>query len=119
MTSGTGPGEPSGERPVACTLSPSDMAALTSRWARLAGSADAERMQTKDGLRIAFRASREAERELAALVAVESDCCRWASWSVEQSDDRLVLVVTAGGAGVGALHGMFASLTEATSGSAG
>jgi hypothetical protein len=119
MTSGTGRGEAASELPVACTLSQSDVAALTSRWARLAASANAERRQTDDGLRIAFQATPEAERELTALVAVESDCCRWANWSVEQSEDRLVLVVTAGGDGVAALHSMFTTVTEVTSGSAG
>jgi hypothetical protein len=117
MTSATGPGEAGSELPVACTLSQSGLATVTSRWARLAASANAERTQTDDGLRIAFHASPQAKLELDALVAVESDCCRWASWSVEQGEDRLVLVVTASGDGVGALHGMFTGMSGATPGS--
>jgi hypothetical protein len=95
------------ELPVACTLNNAELGALSARWARLAADARVERTQTENGLRIAFCASPEAERELEALVAVERDCCAWASWSIERSEDRLVLVVSAAGAGVGALHGMF------------
>jgi hypothetical protein len=114
MTSASGPGAARSELPVACTLSQSDLQALSSRWARLAASAQAE-----DGLRIAFSADADGERELAELVAVERDCCAWASWSVERSEDRLVLVVSADGEGVGALHGMFTGVSEDGPNSAG
>jgi hypothetical protein len=107
MASGTTPGEAESALPVACTLNQSDLATQTSRWARLAASAHAERTQTDDGLRIAFEASPEAESELLVLVAVERDCCRWASWSVERTEGRLVLVISADGEGVDVLHGMF------------
>jgi hypothetical protein len=107
MTSGTGQDKARSELPVACTLNQAELGELGMRWAKLAADARTERTQTKDGLRIVFRASPEAERELRALVAVERDCCAWASWSVEQRDDRLELVVRAAGEGVGALHGMF------------
>jgi hypothetical protein len=119
MTSASGPGAARSELPVACTLSQSDLQALSSRWARLAASAQAERTQTEDGLRIAFSADADGERELAELVAVERDCCAWASWSVERSEDRLVLVVSADGEGVGALHGMFTGVSEDGPNSAG
>ncbi len=98
------------EPPVACSLTPADLAGQRQRWRRLAASADAQRRQTDDGLRIGFRPDAEAERELRALVAVEQDCCGWASWSVEATGEQLTLVVTAAGEGVAALHGMFAEL---------
>ena len=75
--------------PIACTLSPVGLAAQGERWHRLMSRAMTERAETADGLRIWFR--RGAEDELRALVAVETECCPWATWTVGSG---------AGGAGV-------------------
>ena len=97
-----------GGAPVACTLTSAGLAAQRGRWDRLIDRAMTERAETADGLRISFRPEPEAEAELRALAAVESECCAWASWAVEAGDGRLVLTVRAAGEGIAALHGMLA-----------
>jgi len=96
--------------PVACALTPAGLAAQAARWARLAARAMTGRTETEHGLRIRFRPGPGTEEELRALVAVENECCSWATWAVETSPAHIVLDVRAAGAGVTALHGMFASL---------
>ena len=65
-----------------------------------------ERAETADGLRIRFRPG--AEEELRALVAVETQCCPWASWAVELDAGTIVLDVRSTAVGVASLAGMFA-----------
>jgi len=91
--------------PIACTLSSADLAAQVKRWVKLMSRALTERTETPDGLRISFRPS--AEEELRALVAVETECCPWASWTVEASADKAVLEVRSTSEGIATLHGMF------------
>jgi len=106
----TGPdaGEDTGAVPVACSLTRAGLAAQAGRWERLAARAMTDRTQTKHGLRIRFRPGPGTEEELRALVAVENECCSWATWTVETSPAHVVLDVRAAGAGVAVLHGMFA-----------
>ena len=93
---------------VACTLTASDLAAQGAGWARLAELAMTGRELTDDGLRVSFRASAGVQDELRRLVAVENECCAWASWSVRADGGEVVLEVRAGAAeGVAVLHGMF------------
>ena len=49
----------------------------------------------------------QAEDELRALVAVETECCHWATWTVERTAGTVVLDVRASAEGAAALHGMF------------
>jgi hypothetical protein len=93
--------------PVACTLSSADLASQAYRWRRLARRAIAERVQTADGLRVSFHREPGVEDELRELIGIESDCCRWARWSVEASADQVALVVRSAGEGIATLHGMF------------
>jgi hypothetical protein len=99
-----------GPVPVACALTQAGLAAQAGRWARLADRAMAARIETEHGLRIRFRSGPGTEEELRALVAVENECCSWATWTVETSPGHVVLDVRAAGAGVTALHSMFAGL---------
>ena len=103
-------GTDTGPVPVACSLGSADLAAQAGRWARLAARAMAGRTQTEHGLRIRFRPGSGTEEELRALVAVENECCSWATWTVETSPAHIVLDVSAAGTGVAVLHNMFASL---------
>lgn len=96
------------ERPVACSLGRADLATQASRWERLAARAMTRRTETADGLRINFRPGPGVEDELRELVAVENDCCQWASWAVQSMDGAVVLAVRSRGAGVTALRTMFA-----------
>ena len=63
------------------------------------------RAQIPDGLRLSFRP--EAEDELRALVAVESECCAWAAWTVEPTAGAVVLDVRSAAEGIATLHAMF------------
>ena len=92
--------------PVACTLTPAGLAAQGERWHRLMARVMTERAETADGLRIRFRL--EAEEELRALVAVETECCSWATWTVERDAGTIVLDVRSTAVGVATLAGMFA-----------
>jgi hypothetical protein len=96
-----------GTVPVACTLTPADLATQAGRWERLLALAMTERAETADGLRLFFRRDPGAEEELRRLVAVESECCRWADWMVQTSHTAIVLDVRSTGAGITTLHGMF------------
>ena len=49
----------------------------------------------------------DAEDELRALVAVESECCAWAAWTVEPTAGAVVLDVRSAAEGIAALHAMF------------
>ncbi len=100
-------GTHTGAVPVACALTPAGLAAQAGRWERLAGRAMTGRTQTEHGLRIRFRPEPGAEEELRALIAVENECCPWATWTVQTLPAHIVLDVRSAGAGVAVLHGMF------------
>ena len=102
-----------GQAPVACSLTPAGLAAQAGRWERLAARAMTERTETAHGLRIGFRPEPGAEQELRALVAVEAECCPWATWTVTASARQIVLDVRSSGQGIAALHAMFTTLRSA------
>jgi hypothetical protein len=109
-SAGPDTGPDAGPVPIACALTPAGLAAQAGRWTRLAARAMTGRIETEHGLRIRFRRGPGTEEELRALVAVENECCSWATWTVEASPAGIVLDVRAEDAGVTALHSMFASL---------
>jgi hypothetical protein len=96
--------------PIACTLTPANLAAQASRWLKLAARAMTERDETAAGVRLSFRAEPGVEQELRELATVESECCAWATWAVEPTADSVVLDVHSAGEGVAALHAMFTGL---------
>ncbi len=114
MTTQNAAGANDGTVPVACALTPADLAAQGARWERLAARAMTERAETADGLRISFRREPGAEDELRGLVAVEARCCPWASWAVETAAGQLMLDVRSTGEGVPALHRTFTGLRPGT-----
>jgi len=93
--------------PVACTLTPAGLAAQARRWEQLMARALTGRAQTADGVRLSFRPGPGTEGELRALVAVETECCSWATWTVERTAGTIVLQVRSTAEGIAALHGMF------------
>jgi len=99
--------EPGGTVPVACTITPAGLAAQAGRWQRLLARAMTERAETADGLRVSFRPDPGAEEELRSLVVVESECCRWAAWTVQASARTIELDVRSTGVGITTLHEMF------------
>jgi hypothetical protein len=92
--------------PVVCTLAPAGRAAQGERWHHLIARAMTERAETPVGVRICFRP--EAGEELRALVAVEIECCPWATWTVERDAGTIVLDVRSTAEGLATLRGMFA-----------
>ena len=96
--------------PVACSLTMEGLAKQAGHWARLAARAMTGRTKIADGLRLGFRPEPGIEEELRALVAVETQCCPWATWTVQASATQVTLDVRATGDGVSALHGMFTGL---------
>jgi hypothetical protein len=91
--------------PVACTLGMADLAAQRRRWEQLMSWALTARDETPEGLRLSFRP--EADKELRALVSVETGCCAWATWTVEPAAGAVVLDVRSADEGVATLHSMF------------
>jgi hypothetical protein len=92
---------------VACTLTDTDLKTQRERWINLGTNFGRARETTDDGLRLLFDNHPAVESELQALVAVENDCCSWASWSVEHDDGTLVMAARSQGEGITTLHGMF------------
>jgi hypothetical protein len=93
---------------ISCTLTTDDLAAQRERWLRLLATAGTGRDETPSGILLHFRPDAGVVRELEGLAAVERRCCAWASWTVTTGDGELTLEAASTGAGVAALHGMFA-----------
>jgi hypothetical protein len=91
--------------PIACTLTPADLAGQGRRWQQLLDRELTARAETGDGLRLRFRP--EAEAELRALVLVETGCCPWATWTVQAGAGEVILDVRAAAGGTAVLHSMF------------
>jgi hypothetical protein len=97
-----------GSVPIACALTSADLAGQRADWERLMALAKTERAPAADGVCLKFRAEPGVEQELRRLTAVENECCRWAEWTVRTDAPGLVLDVRSTGAGVAAVHAMFA-----------
>jgi hypothetical protein len=94
--------------PVACTLTAAGLAAQARRWEQFLARAMTGRAETADGVRLSFRPEPGTEDELRALVAVESECCAWATWTAQRVGGAVVLDVRSAAAeGVAGLHSMF------------
>jgi MerR family copper efflux transcriptional regulator len=93
--------------PVACSLTQAGLVEQAGRWKQLAAGAMTGREQTGRGIRVSFRRGPGTEEELRALVAAETECCPWATWTVHADGAQLVLDVRSAGGGVAALHAMF------------
>ena len=91
-------------QPIVCTLTPNDLRTQGERWRTLFAEAGVARTETDDGLQIRFRRDAAIERDLRKLVAVEVECCKWATWAVEDPTDELVLKISSTGDGVPVLH---------------
>jgi hypothetical protein len=100
--------------PIACALTPADLAGQARRWQRLIDRTLTERAETAGGVRLRFRL--EGETELRALAAVESRCCPWASWTVTAGPGEVTLDVRAPAEGAAVLHEMFRAAPAVPSG---
>lgn len=94
-------------RPIACTLTTSDLASQRARWVELAERTSVERVELPDGLRLVFGSAPGVSVELEELVAVERVCCAFAEWTLAPGDDETtVLEITAAGEAVPVLQAM-------------
>lgn len=80
--------------PVACTLGATDGAAQVERWRRLNARSLARRERRDDEVLLFYRADDDTRAELDGLVAVETTCCAFLDWQVEERDDDLVLRIS-------------------------
>jgi hypothetical protein len=97
--------------PVACSLNTSDLADRMNRWAALTNDAKPVVVKTETGLRLAFSQKPGVADELTELTELERACCAFASWSVWQDTDSVVLEISASSEeGITAVHGLFTSL---------
>jgi hypothetical protein len=99
-------------RPVACSLGRGDLARRAQRWDDLAARALSQASHTPHGLRLVFGAGPGVADELRALVALERDCCGFATWSVRASSGQLTLEVSGDSEeAVTAVQSLFTSLS--------
>src|SRR2546426_9456700 len=90
---------------VACTLIDTNLKTQRERWINLGENFGIGRYETPDGLRLTFKDHPAVAAELQTLVEVENECCSWAAWSVERSEDRtLVMAARSKGEGIATLH---------------
>jgi hypothetical protein len=100
--------DPQPKAPVACSLGVAGLRAQERRWADLVRGAGIDRSATGDGVALRFRADPNVEHELRELVAVENECCSWATWEVRADrDGALVMQARTTGDGVTTLQSMF------------
>ena len=100
-----------GSPAVACSLNQSDLAVRAERWLALADRAAGQVSRTKTGLRLTFRADQGVANELAELAVLERECCGFASWSVHEAGDNVVMDVSAeGDVAIGAVQSLFDAL---------
>lgn len=77
--------------PIACTLSPHDLASRLALIDALASEGLLERTPTDEGLRVRLRDTPEIERRTRQLVAAESRCCSFLDFHMSREGGDLVL----------------------------
>jgi len=89
-------------RPIACTLSSSELKDRGAAWRKLWASGLLHRERVPGGIRL--QADRGAEDALRQLVDLERECCAWIDFRVDGS----TVTMTADADGEPVLAGMFA-----------
>jgi hypothetical protein len=79
--------------PVACTLGVTDGAAQVERWRQLNDRSLVRRDRQPGELLLVYRADDGTRAELQSLVDVETTCCAFLEWRVEEREDDLRLHV--------------------------
>jgi hypothetical protein len=99
-------------RPVACSLGRADLARRAQRWDDLRARSLSRSSPTPHGVRLVFGAGPGVSDELQALVALERDCCGFATWTVHASGGQLTLEVSGDSEeAVTAVRSLFTSLS--------
>jgi hypothetical protein len=89
-------------RPIACTLTASDLKDREGAWRKLMGSGLVAREQVPGGIRL--QPAPGAAVALIELIDLERECCAWIDFEV---GERSVVTLTAAGDGEAVLAGMF------------
>ena len=102
-----------GSAPMACTLGAGEMAGRAARWATLTSRSLMRAARSERGMRLVFAADPGVADELRSLIAMERDCCAFASWSVHEHGAELALDVTGDGPdAVAAVQSLFPAVTH-------
>jgi len=84
------------DRPsIACSLSADDYQLRLAAVREIGDQALLLAEDGPDGATLSFRKSPEVHEKLAAIVRAESECCPFLVLDIDESQDRLVLAVTA------------------------
>ena len=84
------------KQPVACTLSPESGRAQVERWRSFGDRYGLSTDRTETGLVVRYVKTDDSVRQLHELVAVESTCCSFVTWRVDDARDDLRLVIGGG-----------------------
>jgi hypothetical protein len=79
--------------PIACTLAPGAMTDRLAFIETLSTDALIAREATSTGLRVRLRDAAGVERRTRELIAAESSCCAFLSFSLDRVDGELVLEI--------------------------
>jgi hypothetical protein len=93
---------------VACTLGPAALRDRRGAWGEVLSAGHARVEAAPAGVRISFETTQVAGR-VRELAALESECCAFARWTVDETDRHVVLDVASTGEGVAAVREMFRS----------
>ncbi|WP_210603409.1 hypothetical protein [Brevibacterium oceani] len=85
---------PLGDLPIACTLTPGAGREQIERWRAFDGEHALDVERTETSLVVHYSRTEDSVRRLRELVAVESSCCSFVDWRVEDDREQLLLVVT-------------------------
>lgn len=82
------------DKPIACTLSATELRGRGARLEALAADALLSREPIEGGLRHRFRGDDAVEREVRELAELESACCAFLTFRVSRQSGAVVLEVT-------------------------
>lgn len=82
------------DRPIACTLTPTESAGRVTELAELATVALRSRESITGGERLVFAPGAETEQRLREAVAAEAECCSFLRMDLRSETDALVLDIT-------------------------
>lgn len=80
--------------PIACTLTPAAGKAQVEKWRAFDDDYALETERTDTRLTVRYAKVDDSIRRLRDLVAVESTCCAFVSWSIDETHADLRLIIT-------------------------
>lgn len=80
--------------PIACTLTPAAGQAQVEKWRSFNGEYALQTERTDSHLTVHYAKLDDSKRRLRELVAVESTCCAFVDWTIDETHPDLRLVVT-------------------------